>query len=146
MTRDEASRTTANASIMRSSTSSPRSMRWRNSMVLACNAASLKALISGSSALMSGTMAARALTFLPSPARRMRSRRAMRPLTLPALGWCRSSSKCRTRHANGACFSKCGCSMPEGRPRCYDIIDQQHLPHVATCSSEKCGADKSRIA
>ncbi len=39
----------------------------------------------GSSALMSGTMPCSALSFLPSPARRMRSRMLMRPTSLPVV-------------------------------------------------------------
>src|SRR3954451_235254 len=78
MTRLLASRTTANAStsmsLRTSCSSSPAAVRRasssRNSTVLCLSASSESFSISGSIALISGTMALRARTFLPSPARR----------------------------------------------------------------------------
>src|SRR6188508_412172 len=61
----------------RSSRSSPLSRRPRNSAVLPWRAASLSASISGSSTVMSGTSAWRAFSFLPSPERRILSKRLM---------------------------------------------------------------------
>src|SRR3546814_301455 len=66
-----------------SSRSSPLSRRLRNSPVLAWSAASLRLSISGSSALMSGTRACSALSFLPSPERRILSKMLMRGPSLP---------------------------------------------------------------
>src|SRR5438874_9793687 len=82
MTRLAASRMTAKDSMSRSfrasSTSSPAlATRSRNSTVLCCRASSLRAEISGSRALMSGTSVWRALSFFPSPARRTRLNKDM---------------------------------------------------------------------
>src|SRR3954454_17885852 len=77
MTRLPASRVAANASMRRSSTDSPRSIRSRNSTVLCFSSSSLSAAISASWALMSGTSDSRALTLRPSPMRRTRSRTPM---------------------------------------------------------------------
>src|SRR3954452_12319086 len=74
-TRLPASRTVANASASRSSRSSPASWRRRNSTVRARSSSSLRRSISGSSALISGTIDSRSLSFRPSPALRTRLKR-----------------------------------------------------------------------
>src|SRR4051794_14536248 len=84
MVRVLASRTTANASIRRSSRSSPLSRRCLNSPVLAWSSESESFLISGSKAAMSGTRPASARIFLPSPVRRSLSKMPMRPVSVPA--------------------------------------------------------------
>src|SRR5947209_9675328 len=89
MTRLAASRITAKdssrSSLSASSTSSPAlAIRSRNSTVLWRRSSSLRAWISGSSALMSGANDWRALSFFPSPALRIRLNTDMRASVLAA--------------------------------------------------------------
>src|SRR5437588_1309320 len=104
MTRRAASRITAKDSmrswLRASSTSSGPALaiRSRNSTVLCCKASSLRASISGSRALMSGTSDWRALSFFPSPARSTRLNKDMGASVLAGPGYGRGALRRSAGH------------------------------------------------